>query len=160
LWIEGALVYGAYNNSEIKKFVDKYIICNTDHLDPELAKVHKHYHTRSSRKLKNSHCIYNFPMPPMRVARIIDLVSLEDNVVVEKSKSLFSFLEQGGFDEMMSFNAFLKQVNLSEDEYIQAIYCMIRQPTLFLKQKISHIWNNIFSKDMLCGKKIYMHSTC
>jgi hypothetical protein len=50
LWIEGAPVYGADNNSQIEQFVDKYITCNTDHLDPELAKVHRHYHTRSCRK--------------------------------------------------------------------------------------------------------------
>jgi hypothetical protein len=50
LWIEGALVYGADNNSEIEKFVDKYITFNIDHLDPELSKVHRHYHTTSSRK--------------------------------------------------------------------------------------------------------------
>ena len=72
-------------------------------------------------------------MPPMRATRIIEPLSLEDNVVVEKSKSLFAFLEQGGFDEMMRFDAFLTQVNLSEDEYIQAIQIMLRQPTLFLK---------------------------
>jgi hypothetical protein len=42
--------YGADNNSDIEQFVDKYITCNTDHLDPELAKVHRHYHTRSCRK--------------------------------------------------------------------------------------------------------------
>jgi hypothetical protein len=141
-------VYGADNNSEIEQFVDKYITCNTDHLDPELAKVHRHYHTRSCRKRKNSHCKYNFPMLPMRATRIIELLSVEENVVVEKYKSLFTFLEEGGFDEMKSFDAFLTQVNLSEDEYIQAIQCMFRQPTLFLKQKLSHIWNNSFSKDM------------
>jgi urocanate hydratase len=84
----------------------------------------------------------------MRDTRIIELVSLEENVVVEKSKSLFAFLEQGVFDEMMSFDAFLTQVNLSKDEYIQAIQCTLRQPTLFLKQKLSHIWNKSFSKDM------------
>ena len=69
----------------------------------------------------------------MRATRIIEPVSLEDSVFFEKSKSLFTFLEQGGFDEMMSFDAFLTQVNLSEDEYIQAIQCTLRQPTLFLK---------------------------
>jgi hypothetical protein len=148
LWIEGAPIYGVDNNSDIEQFVDKYITCNTDHLDPKLAKVHRHYHTRSCRKRKNSHCRYNFPVLPMRATRIIEPVSLEDNVVVEKSKSLFAFLEQGGFDEMMSFDAFLTHVNLSEDEYIQAIQCTLRQPTLFLKRKLSHIWNNSFSKDM------------
>jgi hypothetical protein len=61
---------------------------------------------------------------------------------------LFAFIEQGGFDEMMSFDAFLTLVNLSEDDYIQAIQITLRQPTLFLKRKLSHIWNNSFSKDM------------
>ena len=42
-WIEGALVYGADNNSKIEQFVDKYITCNTNHMDPELAKFHRHY---------------------------------------------------------------------------------------------------------------------
>ena len=91
LWIEGAPTYGADNNSEIEQFVDKYITCNTDHLDPELAKVRRHYHTRSCRKRKNSHCRYNFPVLPMRATRIIEPVSVEENVVVEKSKSLFAF---------------------------------------------------------------------
>jgi hypothetical protein len=50
LCIEGAPVYGAENNLEIEQFVEKYITCNTYHLDPELAKVHRYYHTRSCRK--------------------------------------------------------------------------------------------------------------
>jgi hypothetical protein len=53
LWIEGALVYGNDNNSQIEQFVDKYITCNTDHLDRELAKFHRHYHTKSCKKTKN-----------------------------------------------------------------------------------------------------------
>jgi hypothetical protein len=84
----------------------------------------------------------------MRDTKIIEPFNLEESVVVEKSKSLFAFLEQGGFDEMMSFDAFLTEVNLSKDEYIQSIQITLRQPTLFLKRKISHIWNNNFSKDM------------
>jgi hypothetical protein len=69
----------------------------------------------------------------MRATIIIAPLSLEDNVFVEKSKSLFAFLEQGEFDELMSFNAFLTELNLSEDEYIQAIQCTLTQPTVFLK---------------------------
>jgi hypothetical protein len=48
----------------------------------------------------------------------------------------------------MSFEDFLTELNLIEDEYIQAIQCTLKQPTIFLKQKLSHIWNNSFSKDM------------
>ena len=50
LWIEGVPVYGADKNSKIQQFVDKYITCNTDHLEPDLEKFHRHYHTRSCRK--------------------------------------------------------------------------------------------------------------
>jgi hypothetical protein len=48
----------------------------------------------------------------------------------------------------MSFADFLIELNLTKDEYIQAIQCTLKQPTIFLKRKLSHIWNNIFSKDM------------
>jgi hypothetical protein len=84
----------------------------------------------------------------MRKKRIIEPLSLEDNVFVEKSRSLFAFLKQRDFDGLMSFDDFLIELNLTEDEYIQAIQCMLKQPTVFLKQKLSHIWNNNFSKDM------------
>jgi hypothetical protein len=69
----------------------------------------------------------------MRTTRIIEPLSLEDNVVIEKSKSLFAFLEQRDFDELMSFDDFLTELNLTEDEYIQAIQCTLKQPTIFLK---------------------------
>jgi hypothetical protein len=82
---------------------------------------------------KNSHYRYNFPVLPMRATRIIELLSLEENVVVEKSKSMFVFIEQGEFDEMMSFDAFLTELNLSEDEYIQTIQCTLKKPTVFVK---------------------------
>jgi hypothetical protein len=48
----------------------------------------------------------------------------------------------------MSFEDFLAELNLTEDEYIQAIQSTLKQPTIFLKRKLSHIWNNNFSKDM------------
>jgi hypothetical protein len=51
-WIVGAPVYGVDNNSQIEQFVEKYITCNIDHLDPKLAKVHRHYHTKSCKKIK------------------------------------------------------------------------------------------------------------
>jgi hypothetical protein len=48
----------------------------------------------------------------------------------------------------MSFDNFLTELNLTEDEYIQAIQCTLKQPKIFLKETFSHIWNNSFSKYM------------
>jgi len=56
LWIEDAPIYGKDSDLEIAMFLDKYITCDTDHLHPNLAKLHKHFHTRSFKKRKNSHC--------------------------------------------------------------------------------------------------------
>ena len=84
----------------------------------------------------------------MRSTRIIEPIGLEDNVLIEKSKYLFAFLEQQDFDELMSFEDFLEELNLTENWYIHVIQSTLKQPTIFLKRKLSHIWNNNFSKDM------------
>jgi hypothetical protein len=39
-------------------------------------------------------------------------------------------------------------MDLEEHQYIQLIQCKLKQPTVFLKRKPSHIWNNSFAKDM------------
>jgi hypothetical protein len=48
----------------------------------------------------------------------------------------------------MRFKDILVEINLTEDEYIQVIQSTLKQATIFLKRKLSHIWNNGFSKDM------------
>jgi hypothetical protein len=40
------------------------------------------------------------------------------------------------------------ELQLTEDEYMQVIQSTLKQPTIFLKRKPSHIWNNSFVKDM------------
>jgi hypothetical protein len=84
----------------------------------------------------------------MRRTSIIEPTSLEENVLIEKSKYLFAFLEQRDFDELMRFEDILEELNLTEEEYIQVIQSTLKQPTIFLKRKHSHIWKNSFSKDM------------
>jgi hypothetical protein len=69
----------------------------------------------------------------MRTTRIIEPIILEDNFLIEKSKSLFSFLEQQDFDDLLSFEDFLAELNLTEDEYIQVIQSTLKQPTIFLR---------------------------
>ena len=39
LWIENAPIYGKKSNLEVKNFLDKYITCNIDNLDRNLAKM-------------------------------------------------------------------------------------------------------------------------
>jgi hypothetical protein len=87
-------------------------------------------------------------MPPLKTMKVIEPLSLVDNVVIEKSKYLLTFLEKTNYDNLMSFEEFLMELKIIEDEYIQLIQSTLKQPTIFLKQKPSHIWNNSFAKDM------------
>jgi exonuclease III len=148
LWVEDAPIYGRDNNSEIENFLDKYITCDTDHLDPALAKFHRHHHTRSCKKRRNSHCRYNFPMPPMKNTTVLEPISSLDNALADKSRSLFTSLDKKNYDSEMTFEDFLVEMDLAEHQYIQLIQCKLKQPTIFLKRKPSHIWNNSFAKDM------------
>jgi hypothetical protein len=97
LWIEDAPIYGKYSDSEIVKFLDKYITCDIDHLHQYLAKLYRHSHTRSCKKQKNSHCRYNFPMRPMRMKMILEPIELSDKVVT------FTYLEQQLCKERANF---------------------------------------------------------
>ena len=81
LWIEDAPIYGKNNNLEIENFVDKYITCDTDFLDSNLAKVHEHHHTKSCKKRKNFHGRYNFPMPLMKRTRVLEPIHTTDEKI-------------------------------------------------------------------------------
>jgi hypothetical protein len=70
---------------------------------------------------------------PTRTTRIIEPIILEDNVLIEKSKYLFTFIEQRDLYDLMSFKDFLAELNLTEDAYIQVIQSTHKQPTIFLK---------------------------
>ena len=52
LWIEDAPIYGKQSNSKIEKFLDNYVTCDTDPLERDVAKLHKHHHTRSCKSGK------------------------------------------------------------------------------------------------------------
>jgi hypothetical protein len=72
-------------------------------------------------------------MPPMRMTMILEPIELPDKVVDEKSKLLFSSLDQKNYDNLITFEDFLMEMGLAEDEYFLLIQCTLKQPTIFLK---------------------------
>jgi hypothetical protein len=94
LWIEYAPIYGRDSDLEIVNFLDMYITCNKDHLNLDFVKFHRNFHTRSYKKQNNSHCIYNFHMPPMKMAMILEPTNSPYKALDEKSKFIFLSLEK------------------------------------------------------------------
>jgi len=104
LWVENAPIYGVNSNNDIENFVDNYLTCNIDHLDPKLAKIHEHHHTKSCKKIESSHCRYNLPMPPMRSTKVLELLGIVDETFNEKEKMLYNILEKKEYDNNNSFD--------------------------------------------------------
>jgi hypothetical protein len=72
-------------------------------------------------------------MPPMKMTIILEPIGLPDKVVDEKSKLLFSSLEQKNYENSITFEDFLVEMGLAEDEYLLLIQCTLNQPTIFLR---------------------------
>ena len=87
-------------------------------------------------------------MPPMKNTRILVPIQSTNDTIHSRSKSLLSMLDKIQYNDSISFEDFLHEIKLSEDDYIEAIQVHIKQPTIFLKREPSHIWNNIFSQKM------------
>jgi hypothetical protein len=52
---------------------------------------------------------------------ILELIGLLDKVVDEKSKLLFSSLDQKNYENLITFKDFLMEMGLVEDEYFLLI---------------------------------------
>jgi len=109
IWIENAPVYGINSNLEIENFSDNYITCSTNHLDPELTKIHEHHHTKRCKKRKASQCRYKFPMLPMKRTRILEPITSLHGSINEKVLSLQSTLEKKHYDKSTSHEDFLDE---------------------------------------------------
>jgi hypothetical protein len=60
-------------------------------------------------------------MLPMRMEMILEPIGLLDKVVDEKSKLLFSSLDQKNYENLITFKDFLMEMGLVEDEYFLLI---------------------------------------
>ena len=133
LWIQDAPIYGKNNNLEIENFVDRYITCDMDFLDPNLSKFHEHHHTKSCKKRKNFHGRYNFPMPLMKRTRVLEPINTTYEKLIEKARLLYTLLEQKRYDKSTTFEVILDELDLTESDYIKVIQSMLKQPMIFLK---------------------------
>lgn len=145
LWVRDAPIYGEDDNTIIEQFVDKYITCNTEALDYQIAKLHIHHHTKKRTKTKRKMCRFGFLQPPMKATTILEPCVDKKQDSMQIAKKLTTILETSIYDTSVSFEDFLVKINMTENEYIIAIRSTLLRPTLFLTRKPAHIWNNSFA---------------
>jgi len=149
LWIKFAPIYSQNTNIEVEKFVDKYLSTNSLLITKELRALQHHCHTKNCRKHRNSNCIFNFPIPPTKVKKILEPLEYDSDKTKAHANLIFKTINSTRNSENDTFDSFLANLGLVNNEYIHAIQCMLNQTTLLLQIKSVDIWTNNFAQHIL-----------
>ncbi|CAB3993946.1 Hypothetical predicted protein [Paramuricea clavata] len=155
-WTKNAPEYGKDFDEDITNFVDSYVSCKADSDDlTELVNLQRHKHSKTCKKRGNAVCRFNFPLPPMPRTMILEPLSetdLDENVadIVKKALGqIRSLLASIKADETMTFDEFLKKLDLSEQQYLKAIRLSLKHNTLLLKRSPAEIRINCYNPNLL-----------
>ena len=146
LWVKDAPIYGKNADQEIEDFIDKYLTCDSTSIADSLRTLHHHHHTKSCRKRKKLHCRFNFPQPPMKKTRILKPLEYDNEKTKENANLIFGTIQNSKYDSTYTFDDFLKDLGLTNDEYIHAIQCSLNRTTVLLERRPSETWTNSFSR--------------
>jgi hypothetical protein len=168
IWLDGAPIYHEFkDNLDVTEFIDSIITCNADH---PLIKFQTHSHTHTCNKSKNCKtngkksfkCRFNIPYPIMRRTTILQPLSDETNdVLKKKAKSDYDRIQSKlnllkDIKYFITYDDFLAELYLSEDDYLLAIRSSIIRSTVFLKRECNEVFINAYNKDILDVHKANM----
>ena len=149
-WITGAPKYGENDNEEVIDYINQVASCSSDvsHDWSQFLDFQRHKHSRSCRKGGSPICRFGIPFPPMRKTEIIQPYIGDDRLVYEEYyKTVQEHLCK--LEEDITFDEFLNEIGLSEDDYMKAVQTSIKNEKVFLKRKPVDNRINPYMKDLL-----------
>ena len=150
VWIDGSPKYGENDDIEVSEYIDHVATCSADVPleSKEFLEFQKHKHSRSCRKEGKPVCRFGIPFPPMRETVIIQPYTADDRSVYEEYyKIVHEHLNK--LDEDLTFDEFLKEVGLCEEDYMRAVRTSVKTEKVFLKRKPIENRINPYMKDLL-----------
>ena len=155
LWLKGAPKYDHDDSTPCIPFIDKYITTERSDLSLEFQ---QHRHTHCCRRLVNgAHiCRFGIPYPPMLATEILMPLSSEypagKRIMAKQNlirvKAELEKIRKDGFPEH-TYSDFLKLLDLTETQYLEAIRSNIRRPTVFLKREVNAVFINAYNTKLL-----------
>ena len=149
-WIENSPKYKENTEEEVLNYIDQVSSCSTAVSDEfkHCLDFQKHKHSRTCRKRGQPICRFGIPFPPMRKTAIIGPYTGEDRSVYEDYyRHIQKYLTN--LEEDITFDDFLKEVGLTEDDYIKAIQTSLKTEKVFLKRKPVESRINPYMKDLI-----------
>lgn len=162
LWLRDAPKYNSddpQSRERVIEFIDQFITCSRSRMLPENAhlvdyQVHKHTKCCERQKGRRKVCRFNFPLPPMRRTMILDPIRASDQTEEQKGhlRAINAFLldlwrRREPID--FQFDEFLRQLNLTDEQYLEAIRCTIKTSKVFLQRTPAEMKINAFNPDIL-----------
>jgi hypothetical protein len=150
-WVEEAPEFDKDSHESLVAFIDQYVSCSLLPDNP-FIELQMHKHSRTCWKFGHAICRFNFPLPPMCTTQILRPfeVAPED---IEKHKTNYNKITMT-LNEMkdgsdMSFDEFLFQLEMYEEDYHSALRTSLNGPKIFLKRNPSEIRVNAYMKPLI-----------
>ena len=163
LWLKNAPKYDKDKPESIEKcteFIDKFISVSSEptEFSEDLISLqrHKHSHTCKKHVKGGKKCRFGIPYFPMRKTMILEPIdeydrvfSYDERVKIPKNKeSLAKELDKlsKDTDNSLTFDEFLKEMDMTEDEYIQIIRLGLKKKAkVFLKRAPNEVRINPYN---------------
>jgi hypothetical protein len=149
-WIDGAPQLDKDSDEVLVQFIDQYVSCSLSEIsDITFIQLQIHKHSRKGRK---PICRFNFPLPPMPATKILRPFEVEPEEMEQHKlnyKLITNKLDAMGDGSDISFEEFLDELELSEEDYYSALRTSINGPRVFLKRQSSEIRVNAYMKSLI-----------
>jgi len=161
LWLKNAPKYEKEKPESVErctKFIDKLVSVssNPTEFSHDLINLQRHKHSHTCKKhVKNGNkCRFGIPFFPMRKAMILEpfddgetLSNEERKKISENKKNVAKELDKisKDIDNSLSFDQFLENIGINEQEYIRAIRVDLKKAKVFLKRAPNEVRINPYN---------------
>ncbi|KAL7296884.1 hypothetical protein TKK_0010274 [Trichogramma kaykai] len=141
--------------SELKllQFIDSFITCEYDPKNPYMMfQRHKHTHSCYKGKKKTKKCRFDYPKYVMRKTCILkplndeELTGNENIHIIKIKDMMLKFFNE---NIMMNYDDILHNLEITENEYIQAIRSTLKNKKLFYKRTSLEVAINPYNPTIL-----------
>ena len=156
-YLNNAPEYGETDNDIVAKYYDNIFSCSSDVPEDhkEYVQYQIHRHSRTCHLGNTQKCRFSFPIPPMSKTVIREPIKVESEEEESRFKAkwrkIHKHLNQYGLalEVEITFDKFMVELEMSQEEYITAVRTSLVRPKLFLKCRPCEIRVNNYMKHCL-----------
>lgn len=152
IWVNNAPQFKeGQKNEDVISFIDEHATCEKNKNIPTLVNYQTHRHARTCRKRGRAVCRFNFPLPCMPETCV--LLPLSEGELsadlVKGYKKIMNEINSMKLNEDVTFQDFLKHLDMSFHSYLQCIRSSLKSPTVFLKRAPEECRINSYNTTLL-----------